>query len=119
MPDSQSPSPDPSESSFGAESIIERALRQSMKGQETASSLSSASFSDEDHLHIAGSGAADLSLQEKGKLIDTLHDRIVEHPASKAQPSAQPLPLFFGSWSGMNPFRLVKPFFLQKKRNTR
>ena len=57
---------------------------------------------------IMQSGAANLSNQEKFSVYEHVHTnaRISSENPSKSTP------LFFGSWTGMNPFRFVKPFFL-------
>jgi hypothetical protein len=119
MSASFSPTPDDSGTSFsGGESIVERAVRQSFEEkQQKERAEASQSFSRDEHLKIAESGAADLSAKEKIGLFEKLdgHSRAIPaQPADTRQ--SRPIPLFFGSWSGMNPFRFVKPFFLQKKK---
>jgi hypothetical protein len=99
-------------SSEEEESIIERAMRDSESFQTLKSSGGTGAFSKDDHLAVARSGAADLSKQEKSAVIDETRRR----SPGKDPASMRPVPLFFGHWSGMNPFRFVKPFFLSKKK---
>ena len=62
-------------------------------------------------------GSADLSSQEKVILIENIHTRMsVQPPAKENSPTVRRSPLYFGSWSGINPFRYVRPFFLMRKK---
>jgi hypothetical protein len=113
MPDSRFPaSDDAGLPSHDGESVIERAIRQSFGGTDDAKISAHGPFTQEDHASIASSGAADLSAREKGEMLGKIPDRA---PMAEKRGEPRTVPLFFGSWSGMNPFRFVKPFFLQKK----
>lgn len=97
------------------ESVIERAMRISEREHKRESRTGG--FSESEHLDVVRSGAADLSSQEKFKLFDSLTDTTGNLTPKK--PSPRPIPLFFGSWSGMNPFRFVKPFFVSRRKDPR
>jgi hypothetical protein len=108
--------PDPSPSPEG-QSIIEGAIRRSLRSPDEIVKTGSGPFREEDHLAVARSGAADLSRDERGELFQQLADNGPLPYGTDRTP--KPVPLFFGSWTGMNPFRLLKPFFIQKKRDGR
>lgn len=99
------------------ESVIEHAMRMSQQERVVGEDpRRSEVFGREDHLDIARSGAADLSLHEKNELLRDLAQK--ESPRRDASQSRS-IPLFFGSWSGMNPFRFVKPFFVTRLKGER
>jgi hypothetical protein len=93
------------------ESIIERAMRGSLGAFPLSSKQA---FSKDEHLQVARSGAADLSGKEAFSLFEKVHSHTESLPIQHAK-RPRPVPLFFGHWSGMNPFRYVKPFFLSGK----
>lgn len=97
------------------ESLVERAMRLSLSEKPKGSS---ASFTDDDHLAIIRSGAADLSSQERFALFEHLNERS-DSFTPKPSDSSRTVPLFFGSWSGMNPFRFLKPFRVKRSKDAR
>ncbi len=103
-----------SNSGSADESLVERAVRLSLPIETNTNHVFEGEFSREDHLAIARSGSADLSTQEKKEVLrDLPHIPTASYPSG----SPRPIPLFFGSWSGMNPFRFMKPFHVRKKRS--
>ena len=73
-------------------------------------------FNREDHLRIAKSGA-DLSQQEKFALLSHLHSHMEDRgELTEFTEKQRQSPVFFGTWSGLNPFRHLKPFFLSRRQ---
>jgi hypothetical protein len=93
---------------------IERAIKDSFDEQKQTPHEDR--FTAEDHLEIARSGAADLSNKEKFSVFEDINAKGIS-PLPEYKRESRPIPLFFGSWTGMNPFRFLKPFHLKRKRS--
>jgi hypothetical protein len=114
MHDFSDSSQDPSEGPTKDGWSIERAVRDSLSDEEAELVREREGFSQDDHLDIARSGAADLSRDERNEFLGHLHAK-GSNPVPEYKRESKPIPLFFGSWSGMNPFRYLKPFYLKRK----
>ena len=112
MADASASSGGPTDSHPSEEgSVIERAMRGSLGAFPLSNKQT---FSKDEHMQVARSGAADLSGKEAFSLFEKVHSHTESHPIQQGK-RPRPIPLFFGHWSGMNPFRFVKPFFLSRK----
>lgn len=115
MPGSRRPSQDRSDDVPEDGWSIERAIRESLSDEEMEQATEHGTFTREDHLDIARAGAADLSREERDQFLGRLHAE-GSSVVPEYRRESKPIPLFFGSWSGMNPFRHLKPFHLIRKR---